>query len=89
MSAFPPKDPDEILDYSFDWSRVLDGDTISASVWTVPTGLTSVTTSKTPTTTTVWLGGGTLGGAYTLTNRVTTAGSRVFERSASIRIVSK
>jgi len=30
---WPDKDPDEILDYSVDWSRLLGDDTLSAAVW--------------------------------------------------------
>lgn len=32
---WPNKDPDETLDYSVDWSRWLNGATISAVVWYV------------------------------------------------------
>ena len=32
---WPNKDPDEILDYSVDWSRWLNGATISSVVWSV------------------------------------------------------
>ena len=32
---WPNKDPDETLDYSVDWSRWLDGATISSVVWYV------------------------------------------------------
>lgn len=30
---WPFKDPDEILDYSVDWSRFLDGETITSVQW--------------------------------------------------------
>jgi hypothetical protein len=32
---WPNKDPDETLDYSVDWSRWLNGATISSVVWSV------------------------------------------------------
>jgi len=32
---WPNKDPDEILDYSMDWSRYLSGATISSATWYV------------------------------------------------------
>lgn len=32
---WPDKDPDEILDYSVDWSRFLGDDTVSAVTWYV------------------------------------------------------
>ena len=32
---WPPKDKDELLDYSIDWSRFLTGNTISGIIWYV------------------------------------------------------
>jgi hypothetical protein len=32
---FPDKDPDEILDYSVDWSRYLGEDVITSVVWKI------------------------------------------------------
>lgn len=80
------KDPDAILDYTVDWSRWLGTDTIATSQWTVPTGLTEVTATNTPTSATVWLSGGTAGQAYTVTNRITTSGGRTDERSVVINV---
>jgi hypothetical protein len=66
MSAlvWPTKDPDEILDCKLDWSARLDGDTINTSTWIVPTGITKTSDTKTTSTTTIWLQGGTLGQTY-------------------------
>jgi len=80
------KDPDAVLDYAVDWSRWLAGDEIVTSEWTVPSGLTKVSDSKTTTKATVWLSGGTAGQSYTVTNRITTTGGRTEERSFAIRI---
>jgi hypothetical protein len=80
------KDPDAILDYAVDWSRWLAGDTIAASVWIVPAGLTKVTESNTPTKAIVWLSGGSAGQTYTVTNRITTAAGRTEDRSFTIRV---
>ena len=38
------KDPDEKLDYGFDWANALGSDTISASTWVVPSGITQSST---------------------------------------------
>ena len=84
MSRQFEKDPDAILDYTVDWSRWLETDTILASQWTVPTGLTEGSATHTPTSATVWLSGGTAGQAYTVTNRITTHGGRTDERSIVI-----
>lgn len=35
MYKWPDKDPDEQLDYSIDWSRFLDDDTITSVIWYV------------------------------------------------------
>jgi hypothetical protein len=83
------KDPDAVLDYQFDWSDWLGSDTVSTSTWTVPTGITKVTDTKTTTTTTIWLSGGTAGNEYTITNRIVTAGGRTEDRSFLIRAQNK
>jgi hypothetical protein len=75
------KDPSANKDYWVDWAPFLAGDTIQTSVWTVPTGLTKGVDSKTDTTTTVWLSGGTLGANYVVVNRVTTAAGRIEDKS--------
>lgn len=79
------KDPDATLDYLVDWSGWLGSDTISASAWVVPDGITKTTDSHTTTTATVWLSGGTAGDVYRVTSRITTAGGRVNDRTITIR----
>ncbi len=83
------KDPQAILDYVIDWSDWLDGDTITASTWTAPTGITVDSDSHTTTATTVWLSGGTLGETYSLVNHITTAAGREDDRTIKIKVVSK
>lgn len=87
------KDPDEVLDYGWDWTDWLAGDTISTSIWTSPAGITvgnggngAPVPSNTTTTTKVWLLGGTAGLNYTLTNRITTAAGRTGDRSLVIQV---
>lgn len=81
------KDPDAVLDYQFDWTAWLDGDTISSSSWVVPAGLTNDADVNTTATATVWLSGGTAGSAYDVVNRIVTAGGRTEDRT--LRIVCK
>ena len=88
-SSFYQKDPDAVLDYTIDWSSWLGDDTISASSWTVPSGLTKDSDSNTTTAATVWLSGGTEGVIYTVTNQITTAGGRTDERSIKILVVER
>lgn len=86
----PPKDPDETLDYGWDWSEYLPrDDEIQVSVWEVPDGLTKEADGFSAKTTTVWLSGGTLGEEYTVTNRVTTKHGRQADRSFTLKIRSK
>lgn len=86
--SWSDKDPDEHLDYLIDWSGDLgsDADTITASTWIVPTGITKTTDSFAATATKIWLSGGSVGNTYTLTNRVTTALGRIMERSVQLSI---
>jgi fructosamine-3-kinase len=80
------KDPNAVLDYSIDWTRWLAGDQIAASEWIVESGLTKMADSKTSTSATVWLSGGTAGQSYIVTNRITTAAGRTEDRSFTIRV---
>lgn len=77
-----------VLDYTVDWTKWLDEveDTIATSTWIVPTGLTKVTETNTTKLATVWLSGGTVGTNYTVTNRITTVGGRIDDRSITIRV---
>lgn len=79
------KDPHSNLDYGFDWSSYLvTGETIVASVWTMPTGLTEGTKQIADTSTKVFISGGTAGEVYTVANKITTSDGRVDERSFEI-----
>jgi hypothetical protein len=82
------KDPDAILDYSFDWGPWLVNDTITSSTWIVESGITVVPGSElfTDTVTTLFLQDGTVDAGYEVTNRVVTAASRTDERTILIRI---
>ena len=80
------KDPAAILDYTVDWSKWLDADTIITSQWTVSTGLAQVSSSNDLKSATAWLSGGSAGQAYTATNRITTSGGRTDERSIIINV---
>ena len=83
------KDPDATLDYEVDWTDWLNGDTITASAFTVPTGITLVTQLRTDSKAVVWLSGGTVGSKYDVVNRITTAGGRTDDRTIRIVIQQK
>jgi hypothetical protein len=81
------KDPSEVLDYRRDWSDWLtSGDTINASTWTIPEGITKDSDTKDGDSATVWLSGGTDGEEYTVTNKITTNGGRTGEYSFLVRV---
>ena len=83
------KTPAEVLDYGWDWSRWLDGDTLASSTWTADSGITIQSHTFDTASTTIWLTGGAEGATYQLTNTVTTAAGRTAQRSFEIRIVGK
>ena len=80
------KDPNAILDYSWDCGPWLDSDTIATSVWIVESPLVPSLDTNTDTTTEVFLAGGEHGSDYTITNRITTTGGRTDDRSFEIRV---
>jgi hypothetical protein len=81
--------PDAKLDFGVDWSQtdyIANGDTVSASVWDVPTGVTQTDGTFISTATTVWLNFTDpdtvqLGSTYTITNHITTEGGREDDQS--------
>lgn len=94
------KDPQERLDFGFDWNApapvgpwLTTGDTVATSTWSVTVApdntLTIDNDDKTTTVTRAWVVGGTLGQEYTLTNHVTTAQGRQAERSIVLRVVAR
>lgn len=92
MQSWPSKDPDEVLDYKFDWTaRLVTGETISTSTFTkeandtIVLGVTSIAAGVT----TVWISGGTLGEVCGVTNRVVTSAGRTYDETAKLRIRSK
>lgn len=88
-----PKDPDEELDYTIDWTRrLVTGDTISTSTWIIDgpdSDLTQTFDSISTVYTIVWLSGGTVGYRYTCTNRVVTSQGRTMDQSVTLRIKEK
>ena len=99
------KDPEAVLDYSFDWSNWLDStstpkETISTQTVTVPTGLTldtsSITdgtndagTSMTDSVVQAWISGGTAGVNYKVACLITTSAGRTDERTICIKVVER
>jgi hypothetical protein len=95
------KDPDEILDYSVDWSRFLGTATISSVTWSVDNasnvktaitagntvnGIQNVSQTNTSTVATINLGLGTLNEEYKFYCRITDNTGSIAERVIKIRI---
>lgn len=76
------------LDFTLDWADFLgEGDTISTSTWTVATGLMKGIDSKTATTTTVWLSGGTANTSYAVTGTIATVGGRTEVQEIEVQVL--
>ena len=95
------KDPDEILDYSVDWSRFLGAATISSVAWSVDNasnvktaiaagntvnGIQNVSQTNTTTVATINLGLGTLNEEYKFYCRITDSTGSIAERVIKLRI---
>lgn len=85
------KDPNAVLDYTVDWGPWLTPmlDTISTATWIPETGLTVGTTTKTATTATAYVSGGTAGQILKLTCRITTTGGRTDDRTLTLKIAER
>lgn len=85
------KDPHAVLDYVLDWgdSYLAIDETISTSAWTVATGITKDSDSKTDTTTTIWLSGGTANESYSIACKIVTSASRTDERTFTVRVENR
>lgn len=93
MLIWPAKDPDELLDFGIDWSDKLGNDTIATSEWIIGSDSALVKENEAfdDTTATVWLSGGELadpvkGTLYSVTNRITTDGGRIFDETVRLRV---
>ncbi|GIK83021.1 MAG: hypothetical protein BroJett024_41260 [Alphaproteobacteria bacterium] len=80
----------ENIDFALDWSaRLLDGESIASSLWTLPTGITAGLATTSGPYATQWISGGTAGTTYWVANRITTSAGRTFERGFNLQIVER
>ncbi len=86
-----PKDPNEKVDFTVDWSKRLDtGDTIETTTFTVTEGTVTVdSSSASGKIATVWLTGGSSGEVCPVLNRIITVGGREMEQTILLEILSK
>lgn len=101
---WPDKDPDETLDFSVDWSRVLTSDTLSSAKWfikqadgtkneladaEVVDGIQFISGSISGKVATARFSLGTNNVRYTVVCQITTGGALVFEREIFLRVKEK
>lgn len=89
MLIFPNKDPDDVLDYQFDWSaRLLSGEQIATVEILVDSasGLVVDSHAFSGSLVTTWLSGGIAGTNGSVTCRITTNQARTYDQSAILRI---
>ncbi len=102
---WPNKDPDELTDYSIDWSRFIAPTTINSVTWYVDNGdavktelipsgqvvhgLQLVSATSTDTIATARIGLGTDNIKYKLYCNVTTSDGLIFERTVFLRVREK
>jgi hypothetical protein len=80
------KDPEAQLDYPWDWTAWLDGDTIVSHDVTADTGITVESSAIVGGAVVVWLSGGTANETYSVKVTIDTAGGRTDERTSKFRI---
>jgi hypothetical protein len=86
------KAPDAVLDYSIDWTKWLNGDSIIDSIWTIPvdSALGIVKSSiGGGLTTVVWVSGGIVGTVVPIVNQIVTTGTRQDSRTILMTIQDK
>ena len=86
MPDIKMKDPAARKPYRWNWSVRFPNDPVAASTFTVPVGVTLVTSSYDAGGSTAWLEGGTNGQDYTIVNRVTTAAGITDEWSLILKV---
>lgn len=91
MHTWPAKDPNEVLDYKMDWTaRLLTGETITTSTFTVVTGTVTLSNpGNAAGITTTWVSGGADGETAEVLNRIVTSQGRTYDETAKLKIRSK
>jgi hypothetical protein len=87
MAADITQDPEDVLDYTIDYSNILPAsDSIASSSWAVDPGVTVDQTSFSGLKSFFWVSGGTADQIYTATNHVVSTEGREVDFSVTIRI---
>ena len=102
---WPNKDPDELVDYSIDWSRFITPSTINSVTWYVDNvdgvktqlvpsgqlvqGIQLVSATNTDTVATARMGLGTNNIKYKMYCSITTSDGLIYERTVFLRVREK
>jgi hypothetical protein len=92
VTALATKTPEEVKDFSLDWSKDLGADTITTSAWTISPGDPTVTQSSIAAgnmQTVAWIAGGTIGLTYDVTNTINTAGGRELTKTFRLYVTGR
>ena len=91
QTAIDAKDPDDIDDFTLDWTNVLAvGETISLlTVTAVTAGITVSSSSNAGARTTARLTGGTAGTSYDVRYRITTSTGRQLDETLRIAVETR
>lgn len=84
------KDPNDVLDFTFDWadSWLATGETISSYTVTADTGLTIDSDSQASGVITYWVSGGTANQRYSVACKIITSAGRTAERTATFMVTN-
>ncbi|MDX8383395.1 MAG: hypothetical protein R8M45_04890 [Ghiorsea sp.] len=82
------KSPSSTVDFTFDWTSWLAGDTLLSVTTTCTTGITINSTSNDTSIVTVWVSGGTQGTAEELCCEITTNAGRVEKKAMIISVTA-
>ena len=89
MVVWPPKDPDETVAYSIDWTDQLGTDDIASYTFVVSSGTATISKDTlSDRTIRVYIAGGTDATTTTFLNTITTGGGQTLERSFSLYVAS-
>lgn len=81
------QDPEAVLDYTLDWTKLMVvGDTIIGVTFTPDAGLINLSQNFASMRVTVWLQGGTAGTVYNVACHITTSAGRQLVRTFQISV---
>lgn len=84
--AIVEQDPNAIEDWTFNWTRWLNGATIVSATWDVPEGLTKISDLTETPMSSLRITGGTPGETYECVNHIIASDGRETDRTLAVVI---